>query len=466
MALSSFSIIPSSSSFPSISNLDSPSTSSPTRIRAIDSSRRCLKFIRPLQVSSLFTSLPFSSIVGTSSSSKQIVENESADKFLQNASMADFLRFKRGIDGGSGELQTAIVSYRKKFPWSLLYPFLQVDLVSTIHIADKEYFLALQKVLQSYDCVLYEMVASRESIESRSNTIPKTRVRGSGTKGFNILGCIQRWMARILMLDFQLDSLSYQSANWYHADLDYETFKLLQLEKGESFFSFARDMTLRSTKAMLQPASSVPEDLGPWRSKLLWASRVLPMPLVGLVIIGSVCADAESQASAYPEIEALSRLDFGAAIKVFLAKRLTTELTEVTADVEEKSVIIGERNKAAVDSLRKAIQEGHNKIAILYGGGHMPDLGRRLREQYDLEPCRVQWVTAWSIKKRNLNTSSFPFLRTMAQVSGWPWNRYQTLAWLIFSSVLALDLLFWELFFRTSVDWVSQIGTELVEYLG
>lgn len=82
-------------------------------------------------------------------------------------------------------------------------------------------------------------------------------------------------------------------------------------------------MTLKSTKAMVQP--SIPKDLDPWRSKLLWASRVLPMPLVGLVIIGSVCADVGSQQPEYPEIEALSRLDFGAAMKVFLAKRLTSE---------------------------------------------------------------------------------------------------------------------------------------------
>lgn len=83
-------------------------------------------------------------------------------------------------------------------------------------------------------------------------------------------------------------------------------------------------MTIRSTKAIVQSAS-MPDDLGPWRSKLLWASRVLPMPLIGLVIIGGVCADIGSQASEYPEIEALSRLDFGAAMKVFLAKRLTSE---------------------------------------------------------------------------------------------------------------------------------------------
>ena len=97
-----------------------------------------------------------------------------------------------------------------------------------------------------------------------------------------------------------------------------------QLEKGESFFTFARDMTLKSTKAMVLP-TSLQENLGFWRSKLLWASRVLPMPLVGLLIIGSVCADGGTQASEYPELEALSRLDFGAAMKVFLARRLTSE---------------------------------------------------------------------------------------------------------------------------------------------
>lgn len=74
---------------------------------------------------------------------------------------------------------------------------------------------------------------------------------------------------------------------------------------------------------MVQP--SIPEDLGTWRSKLLKASRVLPMPLVFLVIIGSICSDVGSQPSEYPELEALSRLDFCAAIKVFLAKQFTSE---------------------------------------------------------------------------------------------------------------------------------------------
>lgn len=137
----------------------------------------------------------------------------------------------------------------------------------------------------------------------------------------------------------------------------------------------------------------------------------------------------------------------------------------MTADVEEKSVIIGERNRAATEALRKAVSEGHNKIAILYGGGHMPDLGRRLREEFDLVPSQVQWITAWSIRNQNLTSDSLPFLKTMAEVLGWPLNRYQTLALLLFSSVLALDLWFWELFFGTTVDWISHVGSDIFHYI-
>ncbi|KAL3629690.1 hypothetical protein CASFOL_026912 [Castilleja foliolosa] len=385
------------------------------------------------------------------------IDNGSAEQFLQNNSIADFMRFNKKDQ--NSQFQTAVVSYSKKFPWSLLQPFLRVDLVSTIHIADKEYFKTLQKELEPYDCVLYEMVASRESIESRRNPEAKRKHEGSNLRGFNIIGCIQRQMAKLLMLEFQLDCLDYQAENWYHADLDLETFKLLQLEKGESFFTFARDMTLKSTKAIVN-STPVREDLGPFRSKLLWASRIVPMPLVGLLIIGGVCGEVGSQVE-NPELEALSRLDIGAAMKIFLAKRLTTEFTQVTDDVEEKSVIIGERNTAALEALRRAIDRGNKKIGILYGGGHMPDLGRRLREEFDLVPSDVQWITAWSIPDKNLSTTSLPFLKKLAGVFGWQLNRYQTLALLIFSSVLALDLLFWEMFFGNTVNWISDVASNL-----
>ncbi|KAL5572659.1 hypothetical protein UlMin_022256 [Ulmus minor] len=458
MVSASLSILlsPASSLSNSNSFSDSVSTSISAGIRPLSSSRRRVRYPKSLKFAPLK--------LFACSSSVEPIDDGSAEQFLENNSIADFMRFKRDGDGGKGELQTAVVSFRKKFPWTLLRPFLQVDLVSTIHIADKDYFTTLQKELESYDCVLYEMVASRESLENRRNPAMIKMLKSSRSRGFNIIGCIQRQMARILMLDFQLDCLDYESEKWYHADLDFETFKLLQLEKGESFFTFARDMTIKSTKAIIQPAS-VREDLGPWKSKLLWASRVLPMPLVGLLIIGGICVDVGSQSSEFPELEALSRLDFGVALKLFLAKSLTSEFTQVTADIDGGSVIIGERNRAALKALRKALNEGHNRIAILYGGGHMPDLGRRLREDFGLAPSSVRWITAWSIKNRDFKSSSLPFLKKMAELSGWPLNRYQTFALLIFSSVLALDLWFWELFCSTAVNWISQTASEVTQYL-
>lgn len=129
----------------------------------------------------------------------------------------------------------------------------------TIHLDDlfyiNRYFLALQKELESYDCVLFEMVASRESLESRRNATATKRLKSSRAKGFNILGCIQRQMAQILTLDFQLDCLNYQSSNWYHADLDYETFKLLQVLTANCFCLIQHGAlimnTIRNTKVEL-----------------------------------------------------------------------------------------------------------------------------------------------------------------------------------------------------------------------
>nr|ACN33825.1 unknown [Zea mays] len=254
------------------------------------------------------------------------------ERFATSSSITDYLRYRRpelGCAGGAGggglpggELQTAVVRFKKRFPWSLLHPFLHVDLVSTVHIADKEYFDRLQRELEDYDCVLYEMVTTRENLSNPKGPMAAKKMKSS-RRGFSIIGFIQKQMARVLSLDYQLDCLDYGNEKWQHADLDYETFKQLQSERGESILTFAIDMTLKSTKALVQP-SNMPDGLNFWRSKLLWASRVLPMPLVGLLVITGLCLPVEKQ-DGFPELEALSRLDFGAALKIFLAKQLTSE---------------------------------------------------------------------------------------------------------------------------------------------
>lgn len=59
-------------------------------------------------------------------------DGSEADQFMENNTIADFMRFKNG--SGNSQLQTAVVSYRKKFPWSLLQPFLQVRLIIYMYL--------------------------------------------------------------------------------------------------------------------------------------------------------------------------------------------------------------------------------------------------------------------------------------------------------------------------------------------
>lgn len=171
MVPSSVSIITSTSSFPHSSNF-SNSFDSPSFVSTFPSIRLPNLFnLSRRNPSSL--SLHYHRLRNHKSAffNQSTPDGSAVDQFLENNSIADFMRFKNG--SGNAELQTAVVSYRKRFPWSLLQPFLQVifflipisvhqfvylssvicwhvfidsfsnktaqvDLVSTIHIADKE----------------------------------------------------------------------------------------------------------------------------------------------------------------------------------------------------------------------------------------------------------------------------------------------------------------------------------------
>jgi hypothetical protein len=325
------------------------------------------------------------------------------------------------------------------------------------------YFSSLQKELSTYDRVLYEMVADKNKMQTnrlgKMRWKPPRRVPGRhGGQGFSIIGTIQRLMAQLLTLEFQLECMDYRQENWYHADLDFDTFQVLQRERGETFFSFAKDLTAISSKAITRAALTPGPHLDPWRAKLLWVSRMVPMPLLGLFVIEGVCAPSDAPLKQVPEMKALLELNPAAAFKVFLAKQITTDLTDGASALVENSVIIGERNRVAMDELQEALRDGCKKVAIFYGSGHLPDMDSRLREQFGLEPIGINWRTAWLIKGRDFNPAgSFSeFLSALAKASGWPLNRYQTLSLLLLSTIFALDLWFWELFLIGCNEYIQK----------
>jgi hypothetical protein len=88
------------------------------------------------------------------------------------------------------------------------------------------------------------------------------------------------------------------------------------------------------------------------------------------------------------------------AMKRVLAEQFMDLEGSLTAiDGPQGSTLIAERNKVALDVLRKQIAAGKRKLAIFYGAGHMFDFQRRLGEEFGLVPVSTRWLTAWDLKE-------------------------------------------------------------------
>lgn len=104
------------SSFPSsYANNSTLTSSSPTSFNSFKRNPRFFKPIRRIGVRAKPSAEDDGSVV---------------EPFMRSNSPAEFMRYRAvgpgGGEGEGGELQTSVVTYRKKFPWSLLRPFLQV----------------------------------------------------------------------------------------------------------------------------------------------------------------------------------------------------------------------------------------------------------------------------------------------------------------------------------------------------
>jgi hypothetical protein len=61
------------------------------------------------------------------------------------------------------------------------------------------------------------------------------------------------------------------------------------------------------------------------------------------------------------------------------------------------TILIEDRNGAAMKVFQKELAKGRKRIGIFYGAAHMPDFEKRLRDDFGLKKERVEWVTAWDL---------------------------------------------------------------------
>ena len=103
-------------------------------------------------------------------------------------------------------------------------------------------------------------------------------------------------------------------------------------------------------------------------------------------------------------IAAFTSDDSASALKLLLARQMESmELVMAGMDDAKEgreSVILAERNKRVMEVLRKTLgDERKSRIGIFYGGGHMPDLERRLSKELGLSKAREEWLEAWKIRR-------------------------------------------------------------------
>ena len=257
----------------------------------------------------------------------------------------NFIRFVE--EDESDSLQTAVVSYES--PQKV-----KVDLVGAIHIADKAYFDALNVRFKSYDAVLYELVGP--SFEERG----KPEVKQQAAK-LQWVGQLQTLMRDTLKLHGQLEGIDYTAKNFVHADMDLSQFSQTQTQKQESFFS----LYLKAAQAQ----------------KDVNEKRGFNSDAAGMVML----------------LKILTMKDSSTELKRMIAQEFDS-VEDIMAGMETGggTVLVGERNKVALQVMDKEIAAGKKRIAIFYGAAHLGDMeGRLLKKGF--KRTQVDWLKAWDL---------------------------------------------------------------------
>ena len=223
---------------------------------------------------------------------------------------------------------------------------LSVDLVGAVHIGDAAYYAQLNELFESYDVLLYELVAPADALVTQ---------RVAKRKG--LLSTTQVGLTRLLGLSFQLDEINYDRENFVHADLSPSELKQSMEQRGESLYVYF------------------------WR--LFYASvdnyAKDPLGWNDMQKISGVLSAGQDD-----------------SLKTLIAYEMTDmgQIQDVLGE-DSGSAVIGARNQRAIDVLQREIAAGAKRIGIFYGVAHMPDLEERLLDQVGLVYEEASWVDAW-----------------------------------------------------------------------
>lgn len=274
------------------------------------------------------------------------------------ATTSSFLRLESSPDGELKSLQTSVTRFSTAAPDGV-----QVDLIGAVHIGEPEYYAELNKLFDTYDVLLYELVAAEGTV------IPK----GGKREGSNPIAMLQDAAKNMLGLASQLEEIDYTKAHFVRADMTPEQITAKMSARGETALTLALGTLADVMRQQNKAAQRAAQDGG--------------------------------AAAAMAELEDLSLFDMmGNPAKM---KRVLAQQFAATGSLDEalggplNQLLVVDRNGEALKVLQKQIALGKKKIGIFYGAAHLPDFEKRLIEDFGLKPVEgtdnPRWITAWDL---------------------------------------------------------------------
>ena len=258
----------------------------------------------------------------------------------------EFLRFLEGEGEWAGEMQTSVTTYRNA-------QGVEVDLVATVHIADRSYYEELNDYFSVRDAVLYELVADEN-----------VRPNGQGVgRSSGFIGFLQTSLTRLLGLSYQLDVINYARPNFFHADLEPQELDAVMEAKGETMFSSILSLVLTEMENQEQNTGDGDDPL-------------MTMTFSDIMRLFSLPNRQE-------------------AFKYLLGQNLAMADSSLASITGRGITILDDRNDAALEVLRAGLRNPTiGQFSIFYGAAHMPGIEQGLIE-LGFAKTFQSWLTAW-----------------------------------------------------------------------
>lgn len=315
---------------------------------------------------------------------------------LSSTVRSNYLRLIR-TQPDAFELQTAEVGLTLRNASGATF---SVDLLSTVHLADEDYYSQLQRECDGYEEVLFELIVDESlvALGSEPATIRATRRLSKPLRASEQL----RTLAERNGLRTQVDSLDCLQPNWVLADVTRRELSIQERRLQAPGLATGRNTLAPGFGALSMPLRLLivgPASLGSTQASVLRPLLyLLPAPEACLLLDDWVASGGATPAPALlPLVGAIGRFDWTAARQLSFAQTLTSG--ETTQEGSLAGALVRWRNARAVDEVDAAVRAGRRRVALLYGALHMRDLRSRLLQRYDLVSVgSPRWRTAWRVQ--------------------------------------------------------------------